>query len=170
MPDVPHWFGRLEEAIRQLEDLPFPWVGRVELEAALGIGRRRAQQILQPLVSRQIGRSGLAQRDRVIEHLRRLAIGNAADTETHRRRRLAQILADLNRQATRPKVLVEAPAMVQHQRLDDLPDGIELAPGRIVISGFDTAERAKQLLLALVLAIGNDPDRFDSAITNPGDQ
>lgn len=170
MPDVPHWFSGLDDAIRQIEALPFPWVGRVELEAVLGIGRRRAQQILQPLVSLRIGRNGLAERERVIEHLRRLASGAAADTETHRRRRFAQILADLNAQATKPKVLVEAPAEVQHQGLADLPAGIELRPGKITVSGFATPEQAKQLLLALVMAIGNDPDRFDSAITIPDDR
>ena len=42
-----------------------------------------------------------------------------------------------------------------------------LLPGRIVIEEFLTPDEAKQKLLALIMAMGNDPDGFDSAITMP---
>ncbi len=66
MPDKPIWYTRLEVAIKQLETLPSPWVDRAALEFALGVGRRRAQQILQPLVRHTIGKNGLADREEVI--------------------------------------------------------------------------------------------------------
>ena len=56
MPDKPIWYDRLEEAIGQIEALPYPWVDRATIESVLGVGRRRAQQILQPLLSDQVGR------------------------------------------------------------------------------------------------------------------
>ena len=44
--------------IAQLEALPYPWVDRATLQQLLGVGRRRAQQILQPVVTHQVGANG----------------------------------------------------------------------------------------------------------------
>lgn len=165
MPDKPIWFGRIDQAIHELEALPYPWIGRTELESALGIGRRRAQQILQPLVRHRIGRNGLASRSELVEHLRRLAAGQSADTEMRRRDRFARLLGFLHDQALRPKILVEAPVDIEKQGITDLPPGIELSQGRILVSGFQSPDQAKQLLLALILAMANEPDLFDRLIT-----
>jgi hypothetical protein len=166
MPNKPIWYTRLDAAITQLEALPSPWVDRATLEFALGIGRRRAQQILQPLVRRTIGKSGLADREEVIQHLRRLAAGDSVHFERQRRERLHSILDQLHRQAKeQPRVLVEAPTAIVHQELDSLPAGVHLSPGRIVLEGFATPQEAKRKMLALIMAMANDPDGFDDRIT-----
>lgn len=168
MPDKPIWYPRLEAAIEQLAALPSPWVDRSTLEFALGVGRRRAQQILAPLVTRTIGKNGLADREQVICHLRRLAAGEAAYFEKQRRQRLHSLLDQWQRQAKeQPRVLVEAPTAVVNQELDTLPPGVHLSPGRIVLDHFSTPEEAKQKLLALIMAMSNDPDGFDARITVP---
>lgn len=168
MPDKPVWYQRLDEAVRELEALPTPWVDRSALESALGIGRRRAQQILQPLVRQVLGKNGLAMRDEVIAHLRELAAGDTAGYEKRRRERLHAYINELHRQAReQPQVLVEAPPAIVNQDLENLPAGVRLSPGRIVIEEFLTPDEAKQKLLALIMAMGNDPDGFDSAITMP---
>lgn len=165
MPDKPIWYTRLDAAIAQLDALPTPWVDRAALESALGVGRRRAQQLLQPLVRRTIGRNGLADRAELIAHLRRLAAGEAASFELQRRERLHAILDQLHREARQqPRVLVEAPTAVVNQELQSLPAGVHLSPGRIVLEGFATPEQAKQQLLALIMAMANDPDGFDERI------
>jgi len=46
-----------------------------------------------------------------------------------------------------------------------LPAGLHLSPGRIVIDGFVTPDEAKQKLLALIMAMGNDPAGFDDRIS-----
>jgi hypothetical protein len=166
MPDKPTWYTRLEIAIEQLEALPSPWVDRAPLEFALGVGRRRAQQILQPLVRQTIGKNGLAERDEVIRHLRALAAGEAVSFEIERRDRLHSILNQLHRERKEnPRVLVEAPTAVVNQEFEALPPGVHLSPGRIVLDGFSTPDEAKQKLLALIMAMGNDPDGFDARIT-----
>jgi hypothetical protein len=143
-------------------------VDRAALEFALGVGRRRAQQILQPLVRHTIGKNGLANRDEVIRHLRSLVAGETVYFETQRRERLHSILDQLHRQAQeQPRVLVEAPTAVVNQEFEALPPGVHLSPGRIVLDGFSTPEEAKQKLLALIMAMGNDPDGFDARITVP---
>ena len=166
MPDKPIWYTRLEVAIAQLEALPSPWVDRAAIEFSLGVGRRRAQQILQPLVRQTIGRNGLANRDEVIRHLRGLAAGESVSFEVERRERLHSILNQLHRERKeQPRVLVEAPTAVVNQEFEALPSGVHLAPGRIVLDGFSTPDEAKQKLLALIMAMGNDPDGFDARIT-----
>ena len=111
-----------------------------------------------------MGRSGLARREAVLEHLRRLAAGEQQHYERVRQRRLAERLGAL-RQArlTQPQVLVEAPPSILRQKLELLPEGIHLAPGQIVIR-FQTATEALEKLLALAMAIGNGREQFEQAV------
>jgi hypothetical protein len=165
MPDKPFWCGRLEEIAKEIGSLPDSWVDCSTLEQALGIGRRRAQQILAPCVTRQIGRNGLARREAVLEHLRRLSVGEQQHYERRRQRRFAEYLEGL-RQARlkQPQVLVEAPVSVMGQKLDGLPAGVVVAPGQITVR-FETATEALEKLLTLAMAIGNERERFEQAVT-----
>ena len=165
MPDKPTWCGHLEETARQLGALPDPWVDRAVLENVLGIGRRRAQQLLAPCVSRQIGGSGVAHRDAVMAHLEQLATGETAHFERQRRRRLAEHLEKLRRERLeRPRVLVEAPVSIVRRTFEGLPAGVSVTPGQITVQ-FETATQALEKLLALAMAIGNDQDRFERLAT-----
>ena len=165
MPDKPFWCGRLEAIAQELGGLPEPWVDRSIVEQARGIGRRRAQQILAPCVTRQIGRSGLARREELLQHLRRLAAGEQEHYERRRQRRLAEYLEGLRQACLKqPRVLVEAPSSVAGQKLDGLPAGVAVAPGQITVR-FQTATEALEKLLALAMAIGNDRERFEEAVT-----
>lgn len=161
MPDKPTWYGRLDAILQELEALPYPWVDRATLEAILGVGRRRAQQLLQPCVIHQVGSNGLADRTLLVAHLRALAARDEAHYEQQRRRRLAATLAQL-RQASleQPRVLVEAPASVMHQELALLPEGVELGTGYLTVR-FGSAQEALEKLLALAIAIGNDMEAFE---------
>jgi hypothetical protein len=165
MPDKPIWCGRLEEITKNLQNLSDAWVDRPMLEQALGIGRRRAQQIMAPCVSRRIGRSGLARREAILDHLRRLAAGEKAYYEQRRQRRLAEHLEKLRENLLRrPRVLVDAPMAVLGQRFEGLPEGVAVVPGQITVR-FETAIEALEKLLALAMAIGNDRDRFERMAT-----
>ena len=165
MPDKPCWSATLDQVIAQLQALPCPDVDSGVLAQLLGLKRRRAQQILQPLVGRTVGRSSLIARDSVIRHLRTLVSGEVVEAEKQRRARLEAHLAEARTAALQPKVLVEAPATVIHQQLANLPAGVSLAPGRIVLEGFQTVEEAKQQILALIMALGNDPEGFEDLVT-----
>jgi hypothetical protein len=165
MPDKPIWCGRLEQIARDLGELPDAWIDRSILERSLGIGRRRAQQILAPCVTRQIGRNGLARREAILERLRHLAAGERQYYERRRQRRLAEYLEELRQARLRqPQVLVEAPVSVMNRKLDGLPAGVAVAPGEITVR-FESATEALEKLLALAMAIGNDRERFEQAVT-----
>ena len=168
MPDKPTWYGRLDQIIAELANLPWPWVDRETLQSLLRIGPRRAQQILQPCVTRQIGANGVAGREELIAHLQRLASGDEAHYERRRRQRLAQVLDGLRQAAlARPKVLVEAPTAMRGQQFANLPDGVSISPGAISIT-FSSPNEALERLLALAMAIGNDFSEFErQAAPNP---
>jgi hypothetical protein len=169
MPDKPIWFGRLDQVVAELEALPHPWIDRAAVERLLGVGRRRAQQILQPCVTQQIGASGVADREKLIARLRNLAHGESAYYERQRRRQLAESLEKL-RQAwlEQPRVVVEAPESIVKQEFDDLPPGVRLGPGSITVE-FRNVQEGLEKLLALAMAIGNDFGRFER-VTRPVEQ
>ena len=161
MPDKPIWYGRLDQVIAELGELPWPWVDRETLQGLLQVGPRRAQQILRPCVTRQIGANGVAGREELIAHLKRLASGDEAHYERRRRQRLAQVLEGLRQAAlTQPKVLVEAPTTVLDQEFANLPHGVSVSPGAISIT-FSSPTEALERLLALAMAIGNDFNEFE---------
>jgi len=161
VPDKPTWYGRLDQIIAELGDQPWPWVDRETLQSLLQVGPRRAQQILRPCVTHQVGANGVAGREELIAHLKRLAAGDDVHYERRRRQRLAQVLEGLRQSAlAQPKVLVEAPTTVLNQELADLPDGVSISPGAISIT-FSSPNEALQRLLALAMAIGNDFNEFE---------
>jgi hypothetical protein len=161
LPAKPAWYSRISDVIRALEALPRPFVDRATVEFLLGVGRRRAQQILAPCIRDHVGANGLADRETFIAHLRRLAAGDDSHYECQRRRKVAAALAQWQKdRLERPQLLVEAPVQVLTQDIDDLPAGVHLAAGRITIE-FDTPQQALERLLALAMAMSNDFDRFE---------
>ncbi len=160
MPDKPVWYGQLDTAIQSLRALPYPWIDRSMIEQLLGVGRRRAQQILAPCVTHTVGSNGLADRDRLIAHLEQLARGEAAGYERQRRQKVAGEIARLREAFLhQPRVLVEAPTRIVSQTFAGL-QGVTISPGQIIVE-FCSPQDALEKLLALAMAIGNDPDAFE---------
>src|SRR5664279_4767964 len=135
MPAKPLWYSRINDILRELESLPRPFVDRATLEFLLGVGRRRAQQILAPCITERVGTNGLADRDALIARLRRVAEGDDSYYERRRRRNVAEILSQLQKdRLERPQLLVEAPVRVVNQELENLPPGVRLEPGQITVT------------------------------------
>lgn len=161
MPAKPVWYSRINEIVTELRSVPRPFVDRATVEFLLGIGRRRAQQILAPCISDRVGANGLADREVVIDHLRRLAESDDGFYERQRRRKVAGILDQLRAdRRQRPQLLVEAPVQVINQQLDDLPSGVAIEAGRITID-FTEPRQALEKLLALAMAIANNYSLFE---------
>jgi hypothetical protein len=156
----------LEEIVAELTSLPRSEIDTAELAQKLGVKRRRAQIILEPITDkRTLGASNLVPKEAVIARLRELVAGEGAKAEQERRARLVAILEKARTEARAPQVLVEAPVSVLRQELENLPPGVSLSPGRIVLEGFQTVEEAQQKILALIMALGNDPDGFAERVT-----
>jgi hypothetical protein len=164
VPAKPSWYSKINDILRELESLPRPFVDRATVEFLLGVGRRRAQQILAPCITERVGTNGLADRVALIAHLRRIAEGDDGYYERRRRRNVAEILAQLKKdRLERPQLLVEAPLQVLTQEFVDLPAGVDLEPGRISLT-FDQPQQALEKLLALAMAISNDFERFERQV------
>jgi hypothetical protein len=95
----------------------------------------------------------LVSKEAVVRRLRQLVAGDAAKAEQERRSRMHAILEQARTEVRAPEVLVEAPAAITRQELENLPPGVSLAPGRIVLEGFATIEQAQQQILALIMAL-----------------
>jgi hypothetical protein len=161
MPAKPAWYSRINDIVRDLESLPRSFVDRATVEFLLGVGRRRAQQIMAPSITDRVGTNGLADRALLIDRLRRLAHGDDGYYEVERRRKVARALDRLRQERIeQPQLLVEAPVTVVNQELEYLPPGVRLEPGRVTVE-FEEPREALEKFLALAMAIGNDFDRFE---------
>lgn len=164
MPAKPAWYSKITEVIRAIEALPRPFIDRATVEFLLGVGRRRAQQILAPCIQDRVGTNGLADREVFIAHLRRLAAGDDGYYERQRQQKVASILAQLRKERLeQPQLLVEAPVQVVTQEFENLPSGVRLEPGRITVT-FEHPRQALEKLLALAMAISNDMDLFERQV------
>ena len=171
MPDKPLWLDRLPEALRQLEHSTEPWIDRPALESLLGVGRRRAQQLLAPIAIRRVGTSVVASRADLMGHLKRIAAGEEAYYQERRRKQLSAHLAQAREEWVRqPPVWVDV-SEAQRRRVeahdfDGLPEGVELGPGTITVR-FGQPDEALQKLTALAMAIGQNRQAFDDRVGIP---
>ena len=166
MPAKPIWYRRLNLIIQQLKEHPRPYVDRATIELLLGIGRRRAQQIMAPYLTDRIGASGLADRNALIDHLERIAAGDDCAYEVQRRQKVANKIAELRKERIeKPRLLIEAPTAVINQQVENLPEGVRLERGRITVE-FKSAQDGLEKLLALALGISNDFEAFERAVSS----
>jgi hypothetical protein len=164
VPQKPAWFSKIDEVIRELEALPRPFVDRATVEFLLGVGRRRAQQIMAPCITDRVGTNGLASRVTLIARLRHLAGSDDGYYERQRRRKLGETLSQLQKERLEhPPLLVEAPVQIVNQDIEKLPAGVRLDQGRITVE-FESAQQALEKLLALAMAISNDFDWFERRV------
>ena len=163
MPAKPAWYNKINDVIRELRSSLVlsstgPRSNSCSASAAAGPSRSWRP------VSRTTWTNGLADRDRLITRLRRLAGGDDGYYEVQRRRQVATVIDRLRKERMeRPQLFVEAPACIVNQKFENLPAGLRLEPGRITVE-FDNPQQALEKLLALVMAIGNDSDCFERQI------
>jgi hypothetical protein len=108
--------------------------------------------------------AALPTQDEFIAHVQRLAAGEASGCERQRRRKLAERPETLRRaRKEQPVLLVEAPVSVMSQQMENLPEGVVLRPGEILIN-FDMPNQALEKLPALAMAVGNDQIEFERIV------
>ena len=168
MPDKPLWVHRLPTALQSLAQLPVPWVDRATVEDLLHVRRRRAQKILAPLATHRRGCNMVVERTALIRHLEQLASGETVYYEQKRRQRVwTELEKERQRWLETPPAFVhpepETLRAVYKDDFEGLPAGVELAPGRIQIT-FEHPNEALEKLLALAMAIGQNPAAFEEHV------
>ncbi len=158
MPDQPSWYQRIPEILDALEATSLPVLDRYSVEKLFGVGRRQAVRIMAGLGGYQAGRTSLIECDELMRRLRLLAQGAGVERSVRRRQRIWQIL---RREAPRLRargVTIRPPQI--SSRLTNLPAGVDLRPGRLVINYTEPIELLERLY-ALAQALTMDYENFE---------
>jgi hypothetical protein len=157
------WQARIPQVLAYVEQQPSRPVPNRKLAELLGISGRQAHRLMVDMPE-------------AIWDGKKLAV-KPADLRTWalRLRRTSAFQRDLaRRQAIEeivdpevPRALIPAPVAIANQRIDDLPHWIQLIPGRITLD-FTNPIQAREGLLMIAMAIGNEQERFDGIVSLRG--
>lgn len=171
MPAKPSYCRNLPQGILFFKKLECEWVGRKELEDALGISKTVAWRLI-----RQCGgvlgpgSALICRREDLIYRLEGLlADGGRVQFEVERRERLSGYLDAIRPDvvAVRTRVVADqqAPGMMG-TRFASLPDGVTLTPARLEIE-FATPEEFLSRVGSLIYALHNDYHSIVDFIRRP---
>ncbi len=136
-----------------------PVVDRATCERLFSVRRRRAIDLMRGFGGYQAGSAMLLDRLALIERLRRLAVDPEVAFEQQRRQKLSAELERISRCRAAAEVHIPVPADVNDHRMRDLPAGVQLQPGRLIIA-FAGAEQLLASLYELAQVAMNDYDAF----------
>jgi hypothetical protein len=162
MPAKPQWLLHIPEIVSMLETFDVPVVDRAIVEHLFGLRRRQAIELLHRFGGYQAGRTFLVDRRLLIEHLRRLADGEAFQQESQRKERLDHAVNELRQHQTAMRVKVPVQPDAFNRKLADLSPGVALQAGHLHIE-FSGTEDLLGKLFELSQAATNDFDRFRAA-------
>lgn len=160
MPAKPSYALRLRPAIEELQKSSAPWIGRLDLENALGVSKTVAWRILRHCQA-QKGPGGalLFERLALIERLKELAAeGGTIAREVARHQRVEDLLLAMRGYLRSRETKVvrdeQAPAL-RSSRFQNLPANITFTPQSLQVEFFGT-EDFLAAIGALVYALEND--------------
>lgn len=158
MPRQLEWFQHLDNALAALRALPCPVVDRSAIEQLFQLSRRSAIRFCHRFGGFQSSNTFLLDRQELIRQLEDLQTSDRVRQETRRRRRIAEELQTIQ-QNTAAALRVPIRRDVFCRRLEELPEAVQLEPGRLLIR-FTRVEDLMQALMELAMAISNDLSGF----------
>jgi len=159
------WLLRIPEIRKNVSQLTVPVIDRAMLERIFGVRKRRAVQLMNAFGAMEAGQTmviGVADLDR---HLAAVQAGAEYECEARRRKRLADALEGLRRNAEARRVRLPASAPVP---AGGMPEGITLLPGRLLVSFRDPADLLGKLY-GLAQAAAADFEAFRAAVEGAPD-
>ena len=162
MPAKPRWLLQIPAIIDTLAAMSTPVVDRAVCERLFGLRRRRAIDLMRRFGGYQAGSAFLVDRVGLIETLRELEGDPATAEERHRKERLSVKLEEARRLQAAAQVRISVSADVQQRRVCDLPGGVSLRAGHLMID-FAGVEQLLSKLYELSQAAAYDYDAFCSA-------
>ena len=159
MPPPVRWLLSLPDAVEQLERLDRDLITRRDLVELLGVSRSRAAALMRVFGAELAGTILVLRRASLLRTFQRAIAAGSFSRELDRRDRLVQYLHQARTAAVRvPVVPAEAP-----RRMDGLPPGVTVEPGRIEVR-FEQPRDALSALYALAQALLADYDRFEDLV------
>ncbi len=166
MPAKPPWLCSLPEILDQLGEIPAPVVDRALVEKIFHLSTRGAHHFMTRMGAGSAGRSLWLDRAQLIKNLRRILAGDDYYRADYRAAKLASLLTQTRKERIASSVRIEVKAETFGAKLDGLPEGVQVGPGEVRVSGETTMAIAEKLF-ALAQAILNDFERFDKAVQKP---
>ena len=163
MPAKSRWLLQIPRIIEQLSVLDVPIVDRAICQALFGVGRRRAIDLVQRFGGYQSGNAGLVDRLALIEQLKAMAESDDVRRERRRKQALAAELNKLERFRTAASVQIPVTPDVWERCLPELPAGVSLQSGQLIVR-FTGTEELLERLFALAQAAANDYVSFRDTI------
>jgi hypothetical protein len=160
MPAKAQWLLRVPEILAELSALDVPVVDRAVCERLFRLRRRRAIDLIRCFGGYQLGRTFLVDRPMLIAQLERIRDSPDFEMEFRRKERLTERLDAIRRLQAGARVAIAVGPETLHQRLPDLPAGVQLSPGALHIQ-FQSPEELLGKLFALAQAIANDYETFE---------
>lgn len=159
MPARKTWLLRLPEIREELAGMEVPVIDRAVFERLFGIRRRRAIQLMHFFGGYQTGRTLLVDRLQLIGQLEPLQAGAEFVMEARRKQRLTKALEGIRRLRAGARVALPVDVSRLDEHMVDLPEGMQLEPGRLQVE-FGRAEELLAKLFALSKAAANDFETF----------
>lgn len=155
MPRKSEWLLSLPSLCSQLKELSVPVVDRGMFEKLFGVRRRRAVQLMHRFGGFQSGKTFLIERSSLLRQLEALASSEDVGIEARRREKLSFELDQVRQFARAARVPIAVTPDVYETRVNSLPEGVLLEPGRLTIE-FGSQEQLLERLFALSQALVND--------------
>jgi len=159
VPAKSRWLLKIPDIIDRLSQMDTPVVDRAVFERLLGIGRRRAIDLMRNFGGYQAGNTILIDRPAFIRQLQRTLEGPEFEQERQRKRRLSEHLAELEKHCRGAAVRIPVGPDIGHLIPADLAAGIFFEPGRLTID-YRSVEELLCRLYELAQAAANDFDQF----------
>lgn len=164
MPDQPSWTHRVPQILTELAQPGPAFLDRTAIERVFGLSPRQANRIMRDCPGGYvIGRSLVVPRAAVSAFVQTRIDPGATLTETRRRERLYETLADARNEAKRRRIIIPVKQDTFSRTFDDLPPGITFQPGLLQIS-FASPVELLEKLFELAQALGNDLGRIDDLV------
>jgi hypothetical protein len=169
MPAKPTWLLRVTDIIDQLRAADTLLIDRSAIEKIFQVRRRRAIDLMRHFGGYQVGRTFLIHKIELLRALDAVAAGEEFSHESRRKARVVESLDRARKEIAARRISIPATEGFLDRRIPDLPESIQLEPGRLRIE-FRGAEDLLHQLLELSRAIMNDYARFKSLIRDADGQ
>ncbi len=161
MPAKSQWLLRLPEILATLTALRSHVLDRTAFEQLFKVRRRRAIQLMGVFGGFQSGRTFLVDRRELVARVTALLQGDEFTFERGRRERVSEELERIRIYAKAARVSVPVSPALYASTLSNLPQGVTLQPGELIIR-FQSPEELLQKLFTLAQGLATDYDKLQS--------
>ncbi|MGA3093613.1 MAG: hypothetical protein ABSD75_33950 [Terriglobales bacterium] len=167
MPDLPTWIERVPGLLASLQqpDSP-PFFDRSSIERLFHLRRRQAIHLMHKIKGYKLAGAFVVDRGDLVRFLGESLPPSRQARE--RKRAVGEWLAEAHQEvAGKRRILIPIRPDVARRKIQGLPAGIDLGPGRLTIGFLEPAELLEQLV-ELSQALANDYATFEAAVKPTG--